>query len=303
MSWMKFTNLHGKILFFVQSYKKGINDTIQIDLVEMIPHASVNKGHKYMLTAIDIFSKKGFVRPIRRKTGPEVSKAMNSILHEIGRAPKNIHSDQGKEFFNQTFQNLMSINKINHYHTFTELKASIIERFNRTLKTWMWKRFAFNGNYRWVDFIDELVNKYNNTYHRTIKMTPNQVIRRKEKMLLQTVYRYPNIYRGDEKFSVGNNVRISKYKGIFSKGYEPNWSTEVFTINNIKFTTPITYVLKDFEGKTISGGFYEHELQKVKNPDIYLVEKVLRRKNDKCYVKWLGFDKKHNSWINKRDFY
>lgn len=278
--------------------QKGINDTLQIDLVEMIPYASSNKGFKYMLTVIDIFSKKAFARPLKNKTAKEVTQAMKSVLHEIGSTPKNVHSDQGKEFFNRDFQQLMKDKKINHYHTFTHCKASIVERFNRTLKNWMWMLFSYNGSYNWINLLDGLLQRYNRTYHRTIKMAPNAVTKRKEKLLLRTVYAYVNVYKG-HKFKIGDKVRISKFKGIFSKGYEPNWSTEVFTVDKIKLTTPVTYLLCDNNETPISGVFYEQELQKCASPDVYLVEKVLKEKGDKLFVKWLGFSNEHNSWINK----
>lgn len=92
-------------------------------------------------------------------------------------------------------------------------------------------------------------------------------------------------------------VRISKYKSLFSKGYTPNWSTELFLVDRVRTTVPPVYHLRDMEGVPIKGAFYEHELQKTKYPDVYLVEKVLKRKGDKVYVKWLGFDNSHNSWI------
>jgi hypothetical protein len=94
-------------------------------------------------------------------------------------------------------------------------------------------------------------------------------------------------------------VRVSKFKTIFEKGYTPNWPTEVFKIIAVQRTNPVTYLLEDFRGNPIAGGLYEYELLKTAQPDVYLVEKVLRRKNDTVFVKWLGFDASHNSWINK----
>lgn len=279
----------------------GINDTLQIDLVEMIPYHTENCGFKYLLTVIDIFSKKAFARPLKNKTGAEVTKAMSSVLHEIGTPPKNIHSDQGKEFFNKDFQKLMKENNINFYNTFTHLKASICERFNRTLKTRMWKMFSLNGNYKWVKQLPTLIRNYNKSFHRTIKMRPIDVTNEHEQHLLSTVYKNV-VTNSKNRFVVGDHVRISKYKGVFQKGYEPNWSTEIFLVDYVHSTFPITYTLRDLNGTVISGVFYEPELQKVKYNDIYLVEKVLKRKGGKQFVKWLGFDDSHNSWINKIDF-
>ena len=105
------------------------------------------------------------------------------------------------------------------------------------------------------------------------------------------------------KFKVGDKVRISKFKHVFEKGYTPNWTTEIFTISQIKNTLPVTYLIKDYQNNPLSGCFYEEELTKVKYPDNYLVEKVLRKKGNKMYVKWLGFDNHHNSWIDKFSFF
>ena len=90
---------------------------------------------------------------------------------------------------------------------------------------------------------------------------------------------------------------MSKVKQVFEKGYTPNWSTEIFTVSKVVKTNPVTYHLKDYQDKPITGGFYEEELSKTKYPHIYLVEKVLKRRGKQAYVKWLGFDKSHNSWI------
>lgn len=103
------------------------------------------------------------------------------------------------------------------------------------------------------------------------------------------------------KFHVGDIVRISKYKGVFDKGYTINFSTELFKIMKINVTNPTTYVLEDMHGQPIKGCFYEMELQIAKYPDVYLVEKVLKRKGNEVFVKWLGLSKEHNSWINKTD--
>ncbi|KAK4873511.1 hypothetical protein RN001_015540 [Aquatica leii] len=146
---------------------------------------------------------------------------------------------------------------------------------------------------------DEITNLYNNTFHRTIKMKPSMVNKNNEKSILQSAYSHIKIANQNNKFSLGDYVRISKYRNAFEKGYTPNWSNEIFIIRKVKLTNPTTYLLKDIKGDDILGGFYEMELQKVKHPDTYLIERILRKKGTKMYVKWLGFDETHNSWINK----
>lgn len=277
---------------------KGINDLWQADLVEMGDYSKENKGYRYLLTVIDAFSKFAWAVPIKNKTAHNVTAAMRSIL--LQKHPKNLQTDNGKEFYNTEFQQLMLQYGINHYSTYSTKKASIVERFNRTLKEWMWKKFSLNGSYKWLNLINDLVKMYNSKFHRTIKMKPCDVGKTEEKHLLNTVYNKIKTMP-KPKFKVGDRVRISKFKHIFEKGYTPNWTTEIFSIYQIKNTNPVTYILKDFEDKIISGSFYEAELAKTKYPNLYLVERVLKRKGSKIYVKWLGFSKSYNSWIDKKD--
>jgi len=127
-------------------------------------------------------------------------------------------------------------------------------------------------------------------------MRPVDVTLAVAERLLATVYSAIKI-AGPAKFKVGDSVRVRKYKSVFEKGYTPNWTTEVFKIVNVQRTNPVTYLLKDYHGKSIAGAFYEYELHRATHPDIRLVEKILRRRGNEVYVKWLGFDRSHNSWI------
>lgn len=281
----------------------GIDDCIQSDLVEMIPYASSNKNMKYILTAINIFSKKAYVRALKNKTGKEVTKAMESILNSLDHPIHHLHVDMGKEYYNSIMTNMLEKRNINLYSTFTTKKAAICERFNRTLKSKMWKQFSFRGSYKWIDMLQSLVSDYNNTKHRTIKMKPNDVNEMNERELLNTVYKYDLHLKRNRKskFKLGGLLRISKYKHIFEKNYTPNWTTELFKINRIQNTNPITYLLVDLNGNEIKGSVYAQELQLVKHPNTYLVEKIIRKNKDGVYVKWLGFDSSHNSWVKNKD--
>ncbi|XP_029666089.1 uncharacterized protein LOC115237291 [Formica exsecta] len=127
---------------------------------------------------------------------------------------------------------------------------------------------------------------------RSVDVTPAIAER-----LLATVYS-PIKIAGPAKFKVGDPVRVSKYKTIFEKSYTSNWTTEMFKIVKAQRTNPVIYLLEDYRGKSIAGAFYEYELRRATYPDVYLVEKVLRRRGDED-VKWLGFDGSHNSWIHK----
>ena len=146
----------------------------------------------------------------------------------------------------------------------------------------------------YFDKLDDIVNKYNNTYHTTIKMKPIDV---KDNTSINTD---KEINNKDSKIKVGGHVRISKYKNIFAKGYTPNWSEEVFVIEKVKNSVPWTYVINDLNGAEIIGTFYQEELQKT-NQEEFRIEKVIKRKGDKIYVKWKGYDSSFNSWIDKKD--
>lgn len=282
----------------------GISDTVQADLVEMQPYARCrgNAHMRYILVAINIFSKKAYARPLKTKSAEHVEVALRSILDELGHPIRYLHVDMGKEFYNKRVQRLLRERNINMYSTYSTKKASIVERFNRTLKGKMWRRFSLNGSYRWVPLLTELIAEYNNTKHRTIKMRPSEVGAHNEKLLRDTVYTYRHNIRpanATAKFRVGDLVRLSKYKHAFEKGYTPNWTAEVFRVDRVVHTPPvITYRLTALNGSPIHGTVYAEELQLANQPDLYLVERVVRRQGSRALVKWLGFGQDHNSWVD-----
>lgn len=278
---------------------KGINDLYQADLVDMTNFAKLNSGYKYILTIINCFTKYAIAVPLKSKSGNEVEKLLEPILQKF---PMNhFQTDQGTEFFNSRVTLLLKKYNINHYHTFSDKKASIVERFNRTLKNKMWKIFSERGSYEWLKLLDNLITTYNNTTHRTIGVKPIEVTKQNErKILLKVLKSRKNVYL-KQKFKIGDRVRISRKQSNFSKGYWPRWSNEIFTVWKVQFTNPITYILKDDKGNVIKGGFYQEELQKTQYKDTYLIEKVIRRKGNQVLVRWLGFDKSHDSWLHKEE--
>lgn len=276
---------------------KGIKDLYQADLVEMQPYAKFNKGYRYIMTMINCFTKFAFAVPLKDKTGAEVARALDPIL--VKHQMKNFQTDDGKEWFNKNVAKLMKRYNINHYSTFSEMKASIVERLNRTLKSRMWKQFTARGTYEWLTILPDIVKSYNNTKHRTIGMKPKDVKLKHVKDILARINKQAKPIKYKAKYSVGDSVRISKNKRIFTKGYLPNWTNEVFKIYAVKPTKPPTYILQDYMGEILKGGFYEQEISATKTGDIYLVDKVLQRKGDKVLVRWRGFDKTHDSWIHK----
>lgn len=286
-----------------------IDDLWQADLVEMSERKSntrkrVNKNYKYILTVIDTFSKYAWAVPLKTKTAEEVTAAIKTIFKKFKRHPKLLHTDEGKEFFNSKFQALMKEYKIRHYNTYTSKKASVVERFNRTLKEKMWRYFTANNTIVWHDILQDLVDAYNNSKHRTIGMKPvdvsdsNKIKVLKRLAVSKTSVQEPN-------FKVGDIVRISKTKKMFDKSYIGNWTEELFKIIKIKNTTPIVYSLVDMADEAILGTFYGYELKKTQIPNFARIEKVIQKKKEKgvdwIKVKWVGYDNKFNSWIKQSD--
>ena len=176
------------------------------------------------------------------------------------------------------------------HSTYNEGKSVVTERFIRTLKNKIYKHMNSISKHVYID----IVNEYNNAYHTTNKMKPIDV---KDNTYINTDKETND---KDPKFKVGDHVRKSKYKNFFAKSYTPNWSEEVFVTKKVKNTVPWTYVINDLNGEEIMGTFYEKELQKT-NQEEFRIEKVIKRKGDKMYVKWKGYDNSFNSWIDKKD--
>ena len=282
----------------------------QADLVEMdVPAgapASENNGTRYLLTVIDVFSRYAFVRPLKQKTGEEITKAFRSIFDE-GEYPTKIQTDQGSEFYNNTFQDFLKKHDVTLFSTFGDGKATMVERFNRTLKSMMSRLIDVNQSFRYIDHLQDMVRNYNNTYHGTIKMKPREAL---EKENLLDVYE--NIIGADEEpdkpnLKKGMYVRIPRYKTQFSKEMIGNYTIEVFIIDRVRKTNPPTYHIKDQMGENILGSYYERELQEVPQESALerRIEKVMLKKKEKgvnmVFVKWLGYGDKFNDWIPEKD--
>ena len=262
------------------------------DLADMQLLSRYNKGIRFLLCVIDIFSKYVWVVPLKDKKGISIVKAFQIILKQSNRKPNKIWVDKGSEFYNASFKKWLQDNYIVMYSTHNEGKSVVAERFVRTLKSKIYEYMTLILKNVHIDKLDDIVNEYNNTYHTTTKMKPIDV---KDNTYINAD---KEINNKDPKFKVGDRVRISKYKNIFAKGYTPNWSEEVFVIKKVKNTVPWTYVINDLNGEEITGIFYEKEIQKT-NQEEFRIEKVIRRKGDKLYVKWKGYNNSFNSWIDK----
>ena len=175
-----------------------------------------------------------------------------------------------------------------------EGKSVVAEKFIKTLKTKIYKYMTSISKNVYVDQLDDIVNEYNNTYHTAIKMKPVEV---KDNTYID--YK-KEVNDKDPKFKASDHVRISKYQNIFAKGYTPSWSEEVFVIKKVKNAVPWAYIINDLNGEDIIGTFYEKELQKTNRQELR-IEKVIKRKGNKLYVKWKRHDSSFNSWIHKKE--
>ena len=281
---------------------KEINEIYGADLVEMREWSEQNDGYNYILNIIDCFSKFVWSYPLKDKKAVTVAKIFNELF-EDGNVPKRLWTDQGKGFYNKDVNKILRQYDVQIYSTFGNAKSAIVERFNRTLKTNMWKKFSELQTRRWVEMLDDLIDDYHNTVHRSIGMKPIDVTKSDEKEIRKKLKVRNGV--GKIKFKVGDKVRISRLKGIFEKGYLPNWSHEVFDIVKIIKDNPVRYKLKDITDEVIEGSFYTEELQKTKLKNMWLIQEVLktRTRNGKkeLYVKWLGMNKKFNRWIDEDD--
>ena len=261
-----------------------------------------NKEFRFLLCVLDIFSKYVWVVPLKDEKGIRVVNAFPKILKESdrskakskGRRPNKIWVYKESKFYNNSFKKWLKDNDIEMHLIHNEGKSVIAERFIRALKNKIYKYMTTISKNVYIDKLDDIVDEYDNTYHKTIKVKPFDV---KDNTYIDFEKEVSN---KDPKFQVGDYVRISKYKNIFAKGYMPNWSKGVFIISKIKNTVPWTYVINDLNGEEIIGTFYEKELQKTDQKE-FRIEKVLQEKGDNLYVKWKGYDNSFNSWINKKD--
>ena len=287
------------------------NQIWAMDLIDMVEYAKQNDGDKYILCIIDVFSKFAWCIPLPDKKAVTILKAFKNVIKQSKRKPEKVWCDRGSEFYNELFKAFLDDNNITLYSTYGESKSVVVERFNRTIKNWLWKYFTAKHTRDWVNTLEELTDFYNRQKHRSIKMTPIEASKpENHKQVFHNLYgemlnKEMNELAPIPKYHVGNVVRISCMKQTFEHGFHDNFSRETFTISAVNNTTPITYNLKEHNGDDIEGSFYEQELLKTQEPDFYEVESVLktRKKKGKTehFVKFLGWPKKYNAWVDAQN--
>ncbi|CAB3991941.1 integrase core domain-containing [Paramuricea clavata] len=208
-----------------------------------------------------------------------VSNILEQFNNRFGKYPKFAQFDQGTEFYNKEVKSLLNKHNIEFFSTYSDKKAAVVERFNRTLKALMWKYFYSASTYKWLDVLQDLTDNYNSSVNRSIKTTPDSVNESNWTKVWQTLFSHNLGKPSEPKFAVGESVIISKYKSVFTKGYEANFTEELFTVTEVYHGHPNTYTIKDSADEPIIGRFYEQELYSAegREPD-FRIEKVIRRR-------------------------
>jgi Integrase core domain len=236
-------------------------DQYVADLIDISKFASKNDKKKFLLTCMDGFSRFAYVIPIPNKTGDSVLSALTSIFSKV--TPRRLQTDQGSEFLCKKVQDYLKGLNIKHFFTGSEVKASLIERFHRTLMQRLARYMTHKGTKRFVDVLPQIVSDYNGTWHSSIKMCPRDVNKSNQVQVFLNLYDKKEIKQGKPPLKIGDVVLISKYKNPFDKGYAQSWKSEQFYVTGIKQTAPYTYELKDMNDQVIFGSFYLEELQKI----------------------------------------
>lgn len=286
---------------------EDIDQQWEADLVDMQEFKEANRGYTFMLTVIDVLSKYAWTVPLKNKTGNEIVRAFK-IIFKDKRKPFYLRTDRGKEFLNRNFQAFLKENKVYHFTSKNkDIKCAVVERFNRTIKSRMFKYFTAKGTRKWFDVIDEITIAYNNSKHKSIKMTPIEALKTDSKILFNNIYEkiIKNNSKNKEKLKIGETVRKKYNLGPFDKSFYPNWTDEIFKIEtkSDEQVKPV-FKIKDGQENISEIRYYPEELQKVKE-NLYRVEKIIktRKVNGKkqFFIKWLNYPDTYNSWVEEND--
>ena len=302
------------------------DDQWQVDLADMRDVSKDNDGYNYLLTCIDVLSRYAWVVPVKSKTATHMVAAMRQLLLKSAapRTPKRMQADKGKEFYNALVRKFLHDQGVELFSTNSDHKAALVERFNRTLKSRIYKHFTAWNTRRYIDVLQDIVYSYNHSYHRTIGRTPVDVATQEDD---STIWR--RVYYDSEEAQlrradahptntdnikkVGDHARLSRWKGNFEKGYMPNWTREHYMVTDAiephrgGVPRPV-YKLKDMKDEVIEGVCYPEELQfvPVVTAPILEVERVLRHRvsqgnKAESLVKFKGWPDKFNRWITNAE--
>ena len=267
----------------------GYGEQLQADLIDMQKFKRENNGCSFILTVIDVFSKFSWTYGIKSKTGTNVAAALKKVL--AGKNFRSLQTDKGKEIYNASVKSILDKYHVTHFSTENvDIKAAIVKRFNRTLQSKLHRWFTKSKSHRWIDILDDLTESYNNSYHRSIRMKPVDVNQKNSEDVWLNLYGNLQHDHKPANLKINDPVRISKFKHVFSKGYDKNWSSEIFFIDKVHQTSLVTYSIRDQLNEKIVGSYYKYELQKVSLPDTFEIEEILKTRKIQVKVQYLVKD-------------
>ena len=273
--------------------------------------AKENDGYGYIVAAIEVLSRYTFAIPTKKKMKEEVTSLTEIILKEFHNRfdcyPRFIVSDYGSEFVNNTFKNMLDKYPVEYTENDEIIKGTImIERFNRTLKKRIWKRFTANNNRKWKDNLPKFIGGYNKSTHRTIGIPPANVNKENAGKIWMKIYGGNYAEFPIPKFRIGDVVRLKQFKETIQggKSLDVNFTPELYVIRKVNCGIPNMYFIKSkSRNKDIPFRFYKQELSFVNDKNgnkqpIYHIEKIISKDHkSRAVVKWEGFDDSHNTWI------
>ena len=281
-----------------------------MDLVNL---AKQNDNYKYVLVAVDIFSRYGHVQPLKSKGGTDVVDALNQMMSGA-RQPSTVRTDMGMEFRSKIVQKYFKTQNIHHYYTLnTETKANYGERLIKTLKHRLYRYMMKQRSKRYVNALQDVITSYNHTVHRSLGVTPASINEKNEgESRLQQYLLRTNTTKSTKPkkyiFKIGQTVRVSHVRSVFDREYSQKWTGEIFKIKSrYKREGLPVYKLVDWDDEDLEGTFYEHEIQAVTVDEKteYHIETILRKRTrngqKQVLVRWLHWPKKYDSWIPEYD--
>ena len=291
------------------TYVTGIHEIYQADLLDMQQFAKENDGVRFLLNVVDVLSRYAHVRPLKTKAPASVIPAFTSIAKQG--TPNALHTDRGTEFYNASMTQWLKKHSIRHFSTHGDHKATMVERFNRTLKQTIIDYMVYTRQTRYIDYLQEFVQAYNSRVHSSIGMAPKEVTIWNQYQVFNKLYgKYikGTFRRQKPQFRVGDTVRLSIVKAnVFQKSYYGLWTEAIYKVHRIvKTLGNPRYIIAELDGTPLKGRFYADELQKINyDPDQeFMVEAILKKRRRKVgrkthsevLVKWRGYPDKYNTW-------
>jgi len=286
---------------------RGLKDQYDADLMDLRRISKYNKGYKYVLIMIDVFSRYVWAQPMKRKKEKNAIEVFKKIF-ETAPLPLRLRTDKGGEFTGGLIKKFFREQKIQHFVTWNEIKANYAERVIQTLKKKIFRYLTLKRTRTYINVLQDIIKGYNKTFHSSINCSPSEVNENNEKNIWWNIYMNVNMKSKKYKpfkYQVGNTVRISSKRGRLDREYDEKWSNEIFRITRRFYKKGIKqYKVEDYSGKAKEGGsFYEAEIQPVSVDDktLWRVDTILKTRgkgpDKEHFVHWFGWPKKYDQWI------